>query len=189
MIIILGFMTTTPYIPVRVDSRGSINLPSDIKQGLNITLSSTLLVRRVNGLVVLIPLHGEAEQALQEDRLGAWVDFQLGTPVAPMPVHASSKLATAEALKIQAARERFEHKKELLRLQADLRPRRIPLSQKYQTAVAAEPPPAAAVPLEQDPMLAEFRAAREADATRQLNAALQQASDDMAGGQPPLPQA
>lgn len=123
--------------------------------------------------------------------MNAWVDQQLGTPVSPSSIHASSKLATAEALKIQAARERFEQKKELLRLQAELRPQRVPLSRKYRPDETAAPQqPAAAVPLDQDPMLAELRAAREAAATRQLDAALQQASDEMSGEPPaPLPQA
>jgi hypothetical protein len=43
--------------------------------------------------------------------------------------------------------------------------------------------------LDQDPMLAELRAAREADANRQLDAALQRASDEMAGDTSSLPQA
>jgi hypothetical protein len=186
-------MTTTLYIPVRVDSRGSINLPVDIKSRFGVSLGSTLLARQVNGVILLIPVQGAAEQALQDDRLNAWVGEQLNAPVTEVPVSATSKVATAEAIRLQASRERFEQRREILRLQkeiAELQPRRVTLSQKYRGAVpVATQPPAAAVPLDQDPMLAELRAAREADANRQLDAALQRASDEMAGDTSSLPQA
>jgi hypothetical protein len=186
-------MTTTLYIPVRVDSRGSINLPVDIKSRFGVSLGSTLLARQVNGVILLIPLQGAAEQALQEDRLNAWVGEQLSAPVTEVPIHTTSKVATAEAIRLQGSRERFEQRREILRLQkeiAELQPRRVTLSQKYRDAVATAAPPAASVPVEEDPSLAELRAARDADADRQLGAALQQASDEMSGDQTPsLPQA
>ena len=179
-------MTTTLYIPVRVDSRGSINLPSDIKSRFGVSLGSTLLARQINGVILLIPLQGEAEKALQEDRLNTWVGDQLDTPVTPVSIQNTSKVATAEAIRLQASRERFAQRQEILRLQkeiAEIKPHRTPISQKYAGA-----PPASLDPAEPQPdPLAELRAARAADADRQLNAALDQAGADLTA--PNLPQA
>jgi hypothetical protein len=180
----LEIMTTTPYIPVRVDTRGSLNLPADIKSRLGVMPGVTLLSRQINGVIILVPFTGEAEVAFQEDRLHTWVGQQLSAPITPMPLHTASKMATAEAIRLQASRERHAQRQEILRLQKEialLQPRRVPLSQKYPSPASLDP--AAPQP---DP-LAELRAARAADADRQLNAALDQAGADLTT--PALPQA
>lgn len=109
----------TMFIPVRVDTRGSVNLPASIKTALNVGLGATVLVRQINGVVVLVPMNGEAECAAQEERLNEWVSVQLGKPVQATPIQAS-KTAIAESIKLQTMRERFEQRRQLLELELQL---------------------------------------------------------------------
>lgn len=173
----------TQYIPLRLDLRGSINLPAVIKRDLDLTIGGEVLVRQVGKVVLIIPMNGEGSKEFSKGNLDGWVSLQLRQSV-PSASLSVGKTAVAANIKLLAARERFEQEKTLLELRLRVaqeeRMRRVPLPPPPPSSSEATPPDS----------LAELRAARAAAADRQLDAALQQASDDMAGDQPPaLPQA
>jgi hypothetical protein len=189
-------MTTSTYIPVRVDMRGSMNLPADIKARLGITLGSTLLVRQVHGVILVVPFSGEAEQAAQTDTLHSWVSQQLGMPQSEAPVTSTSKTATAEAIRLQASRER--HQQRMALVQEKIRLAEIQALSKQPVGRPPEPVPAPRDPTADPAPAGDFFATlmkqRQEDADRSLNEALAKASEEMAGEHtipfnPPLPQA
>ena len=167
----------TQYIPLRLDLRGSINLPAQIKRNLNLSIGGEVLVRQTGGVVLIIPMGGEGGEEFSKGNLDAWVSLQLKQDV-PSGSLSVGKTAVAANIKLLAARERFEQEKILLEL-------RLRVAQEERGHRVTPSPPQPAPPGEASDPLAELRAAREADATRQLDAALQQASDEMSGEQPP----
>jgi bifunctional DNA-binding transcriptional regulator/antitoxin component of YhaV-PrlF toxin-antitoxin module len=164
---------STTFIPVRVDMRGSINIPAVLKTELVINLGAQLLLKRVNGVIIMVPLQGEAEQAFEKGTLHEWIGQQLDKPMAPVQVQ-PSKMAVAESIRLQHMRERFEHKRRLLELELQI------LNANYvpKQSIESQPDPDPA----NDP-IAKLRAGREAESNRQIQAAAQQAGQDL------LPQA
>jgi hypothetical protein len=181
------------YIPLRLDLRGSLNLPAEIKRSLNLPPGASVMVRQIGGVVLLVPTDGPGGEAIREGRLETWLADQLDQPVPAAPVQVG-KTALAATIRLQAAREKFEQQKAVLQY-------RLQIAQQQTEAVRArrearqearqgDDAPTRQRTTPPDPMfdpIAELRAAREAAATRQLDAALQQASDEMAGEQAPPP--
>lgn len=98
---------STNWFPIALDSRGSLNLPAGIKQATSLGMGSPLLVREVEGVMVLVPLTGEAAQAHQSGTLEAWVDQRLRSTLPPAPVTLGTT-ALAEAARTQRAREKHQ---------------------------------------------------------------------------------
>lgn len=109
-------LMSTSYFPVRVDTRGSLNLPSSIRNDLRLDVGTSVLVREINGVVLLVPFHGASEQASSDGKLQEWVDERLGHAMAPASI-TPSKTAVAESIKMQAMRERLAGRKAILELE------------------------------------------------------------------------
>lgn len=125
---------STPYAPVAIDTRGSLSIPMGIKNNLGITPGSTMLVRQINGVILLVPYHGEVVVASGEDRLHAWVDEQLTKALPPAPLQ-PSKMAVAESLRIQGSRERHAQRMAALQEQSRLMELRIEHQRQLRTRV------------------------------------------------------
>lgn len=164
----------TTFIPVRVDMRGSINIPAVLKTELVINLGAQLLMKRVGGVIILVPLQGEAEQAFENNTLHEWIGQQLDKPMAPVQVQ-PSKMAVAESIRLQHMRERYEQKRKLMELELQI-----------QMAKANQNPVPAPVhqPAPEDDPIALFRAGRDAEAKRQVDAAMQQAVSELPQASP-----
>lgn len=157
----------TTFIPVRVDMRGSINIPAVLKTELVINLGAQLLMKRVGGVIILVPLQGEAEQAFENNTLHEWIGQQLDKPMPPVQVQ-PSKMAVAESIRLQHMRERFEQKRKLMELELQ-----IQMAKANQSPVPQPDPDP-----ENDP-IAKLRAGRDAEARRQADAAMQQAVNEL----------
>ena len=179
---------STPYIPVKVDMRGSLNLPSIIKSSLGINLGDTILVRQVNGVILLIPMKGEAEAAASSDTLHDWVGRELDRPVTSAPVQVS-KGAVTESIKIQAMRERFEQRKALLMLEKEVLEQRLAerarIREENSPVTRVKAFATQSTPTNGDDDIAAFRKSQEAAADRAVQEAVDQASRDLSA----LPQA
>lgn len=177
----------TQYIPLRLDLRGSINLPAVIKRNLNLTIGGEALARQTGGLILIIPMQGDGGTAFSEGRLDEWVSAQLKQDV-PSASLSVGKTAVAANIKLLAARERFEQEKILLELRLRVAQEERGRRTHPQPSSAPEVPHPSSTPPVMDSAMAALRADRDAAATRQLDAAIQEASVEM-GGTPPLPQA
>lgn len=100
---------STYWFPLSLDARGSLNIPIDIKRRLGLGVNTNLVVREVNGVIVVVPLIGDALAAHTNNTLEVWVDGRLQTALPPAPV-ASSAVAVAEAVRTQRAREKHAMK-------------------------------------------------------------------------------
>lgn len=157
----------TTFIPVRVDMRGSINIPAVLKTELVINLGAQLLMKRVGGVIILVPLQGEAEQAFENNTLHEWIGQQLDKPMAPVQVQ-PSKMAVAESIRLQHMRERYEQKRKLMELELQI-----------QMAKANQNPMPATQPDPENDPIAKLRAGRDAESQRQVDAAMQQAVSEL----------
>ncbi len=168
-----------------------MSIPADIKARLGITLGSTILVRQVHGVIILVPFSGEAEQAAQTESLHGWVSSQLNMPVSQAPVTATSKTATAEAIRLQASRER--HQQRMALVQEKIRLAEIQALSKQPVGRPPDPVPAPRDPTVDPAPAGDFFASllreKQATANVSLDEALAKASEEMAGENPTLPQA
>lgn len=122
MTVFVCYYTTgmsTYWFDLSLDARGSINLPIEIKRRLNLGMIAPLAVREVNGVIIVVPLLGEAAEAHQNKALEAWVDARLQTALPPAPV-ASSATVVAEVVRAQRARERHEMRMKAMQMQVEV---------------------------------------------------------------------
>lgn len=124
-----------------LDARGSLNLPADIKRQLGLGVSSPLLIREVEGIIVVVPMTFDAAQAQKDGMLEAWVNARLHSTLPPAPMTLGTT-ALAEAARTQRAREKHEMKMREMRMEHDLILARRGIVVR---------PPAPAVDLEGDP--------------------------------------
>jgi hypothetical protein len=109
------FMSTN-WFPASLDSRGSLNLPAGIKHAAGLGVGSPLLIREVEGILVVVSLTGEAAQAHQGNSLEAWVDQRLRSTLPPAPVTLGTT-ALAEAARTQRAREKHQMKMQEMQME------------------------------------------------------------------------
>lgn len=106
------------WIPHTLDGRGSLNLNHAIKRKLGLLPGVTqVLAREINGVVILIPLVGEAPKALQEGRLDTWVGESLSLPV-PV-VEAAPVVSRTSYLDSQLALEKLRMERATIRAQIE----------------------------------------------------------------------
>lgn len=110
---------STNWFNASLDARGSLNLPADIKRRLGLGVASPLFIREVDGVVLLVPMTGEAAEAQRDGNLEAWVDVRLKSTLPPAPITLGTT-ALAEAAKTQRAREKHEMRMAEMRMQHDL---------------------------------------------------------------------
>jgi hypothetical protein len=110
---------STYWFPISLDARGSLNLPIDIKRRLNLGANTDFVVREVNGVILVVPLVGDAVAASSNNNMEAWVDDKLQTALPPAPV-ASGAVALAEAVRTQRAREKHAMKMQEMDKQLEL---------------------------------------------------------------------
>jgi hypothetical protein len=130
-------------------------------------------MKRVNGVIIIVPLHGEAEKAFETGTLHEWISEQLDKPMAPVQVQ-PSKMAVAESIRLQHMRERFEQKRKLMELELQI----ITAKSNQKSPIETQPDPDPA-----DDPIAQLRAGLESESTRRIQATAQQAGQDL------LPQA
>ena len=158
-----------------LDARGSLNLPADIKRHLNLGVASPLFIREVEGIIILVPIHGDVEAAQKAGDLENWVNDRLHSALPPAPVTLGTT-ALAEAARTQRAREKHEMKmremdKQLEIYQARREAIRVTTPRRALTSKEQVVSDAAKAPVDDNAiaeMLAKERAAREAQATPDL---------------------
>jgi hypothetical protein len=182
------------YAHVYIEQRGSVVIPSTVRKALGLTTGSCCVLREYNGVLFLLPVEREDENATPE-RIHALVCSRLERPLEPPPPPQPvvSKTATAEALKLQAAREKHAFRMEELNaklrvVEAEAHLRMQAKEQAHQNAMARQPQPTPR-PAPRDPTtdpeftdpLEALMKQRQEYADRSLNEALAKASEEMAG--------
>lgn len=133
---------STNWYEASLDARGSLNLPADIKRRLSLGVASPLLIREVDGVVLIVPLTGEAAQAFHGGTIETWVDGKLHSTLPPAPVTLGTT-ALAEAARTQRAREKHQMRMQELQMQHELILAR-------RGVVSSQPLPQAPIDKEQD---------------------------------------
>ncbi len=96
---------STNWYQASLDARGSLNLPADVKRVMGLGVASPLLIRVVEGVVLVVPLTNTVAQAQQAGTLETLLDGWLQSTLPPAPVTLGA-LALAEAARTQRAREK-----------------------------------------------------------------------------------
>jgi hypothetical protein len=168
----------TNWYDASLDARGSLNLPADLKRELGLGVASPLFIRVVEGVIVMVPMSGDAAKAQKDGTLEAWVDARLHSTLPPAPVTVGT-LALAEAARTQRAREKHEMKMREMQMQIEVfaaRRAAIQATQCHTSRSAADAAPNIKGAMN---MLAHQKEAEEAEAKRQADAALQQATSEL----------
>jgi hypothetical protein len=88
------------WILKTLDSRGSLNLPASTKHHFGLSQDTTVAFRQVGGVMLLIPLVGEARKAYDAGSLDEWVKQEAALPTAgyiPPEIKSPKRSVSVEA--------------------------------------------------------------------------------------------